>query len=78
MDGSNLNYAWIVDGVRTDLANPTRNGAMGRYTFDTVGTHRIVLEVSNKEGKTVSVNKDISVNSLLSVKLITSPKIIPA
>lgn len=75
MDGSNLNYAWIIDGVRTDLANPTRNGAMGRYTFDAVGTHRIVLEVSNKDGKTVSANKDITIDSLLSVKLIASPKI---
>lgn len=75
LDASNLTYSWIIDGVRTDLSNPTRNGAMGRYTFDTVGTHRIALEVSNKEGKTISANKDISVDSLLSIKLLTSPKI---
>lgn len=75
LDASNLTYAWIIDGVRTDLLNPTRNGAMGRYMFDTVGTHKITLEVSNKDGKTVSYNKDVNVDSLLSIKLITSPKI---
>lgn len=44
MDSANLNFSWIIDGVRTDLANPARNGAIGRYTFDTVGTHKITLE----------------------------------
>lgn len=76
LDGSNLNYAWIIDGVRSDLSNPTRNGAMGRYTFDTVGTHKITLEVSNKEGKTVTYNKDVNIDSLLSIKLMISPKIV--
>ena len=78
LDGGNLSYSWIIDGDRTDLANSTRNGAMGKYTFTTVGTHRITLEVSNKEGKTVSYTKDVTVNSLLSVKLMTSPKIAQA
>lgn len=73
-----MTYAWIIDGVRSDLANPIRNGAMGRYTFDTIGTHHVTLEVSNKDGKTVSSNKDIAVNSLLSIRLITSPKIVQA
>ena len=78
LDSSNLDYAWIIDGIRTNLANSVRNGAIGRYTFDTVGTHHIALEVSNKDGKTISANKDITINSLLSVKLITSPKIAKA
>ncbi len=75
MDSSNLNFSWIIDGVRTDLANPARNGALGRYTFDTIGTHKITLEASNKDGKTISYNRDITIDSLLSIKLITSPKI---
>lgn len=74
-DGSNLTFAWLIDGVRTDLSNPTRNGAMGRYTFDTVGTHHIGLEITNKEGKTVTANKDVNIDSLLSIKLLASPKI---
>lgn len=49
---------------------------MGRYTFDTIGTHKITLEVSNKEGKTIFYNKDINIESLLSIRLITSPKIV--
>jgi PKD repeat protein len=78
LDGGNLNYAWIIDGVRTELSNPTRNGSMGRYTFDAVGTHKIGLEVSNKDGKTISYSKDIVIDSLLSVRLIISPKIVQA
>lgn len=49
---------------------------MGKYTFDTVGTHRVTLELSNREGKTVSYNKDITIDSLLSIRLIISPRII--
>lgn len=51
---------------------------MGRYTFDTIGTHKITLEVSNKEGKTTSYNKDVNIDSLLSIRLIASPKIVQA
>ncbi len=25
LDGASLSYAWIIDGVRVDLANPSRN-----------------------------------------------------
>lgn len=78
LDGANLNYAWIIDGVRSDLSNPTRNGAMGRYTFDTIGTHKITLEVSNKDGKMVSYSKDVNIDSLLSIRLIVSPRIVQA
>jgi PKD repeat protein len=49
---------------------------MGRYTFDTIGTHRIALEISNKEGKSASYNKEINIDSLLAIKFITSPKIV--
>lgn len=78
LDGSSLTYAWIIDGVRTDISNPTRDGAMGRYTFDTIGNHHVTLEVSNKEGKTITADKDININSLLSVSLIASPRIVQA
>lgn len=74
----NLSYSWLIDGDRTDLANPSRNGAIGKYTFDTLGTHRIALEVTNAAGKMINVNQDIEVTSLLSAKLVVSPKIVMA
>ncbi len=79
LEGADLTYAWIIDSVRSDLASPTRNGAMGRYTFDTIGSHHITLEVSNKEGKTIISNKDVNIDSLLSIPIFTiSPKIAQA
>lgn len=75
LDASNLNFSWIIDGDRVNLSNSSRNGSIGKFTFNTVGTHHVVLEVTNKEGKMISYNKDISIDSLLSVKLIISPKI---
>ncbi|EKD30196.1 MAG: WD-40 repeat protein, partial [uncultured bacterium (gcode 4)] len=75
LDASNLSFAWIIDGDRVNLSSPARGGSIGKFTFNTVGTHHVTLEVTNKEGKMISYNKDITIDSLLSVKLITSPKI---
>lgn len=75
LDASNLSFAWIIDGDRVNLSSPSRNGSIGKFTFNTVGTHHVVLEVTNKEGKMISHNKDITIDSLLSVRLVSSPKI---
>lgn len=75
LEASKLTFSWNIDGERMDLDNSQRNGAIGKYTFSTLGTHKIGLEITNEQGKTSTVNKDIEVTSLLSVKLSTSPKI---
>ncbi|MDD2565313.1 MAG: PKD domain-containing protein [Candidatus Gracilibacteria bacterium] len=75
-DGSKLILNWQVDGEKVELENPIRNGAIGKYTFNTEGNHKVVLEVSNKSGKTTTIKKDINITSLLSVKMNFSPKIV--
>ncbi|MDD2487034.1 MAG: PKD domain-containing protein [Candidatus Gracilibacteria bacterium] len=73
---SNLKFSWYMDGQKVDLENSSRDGSLGSYTFDTLGVHKILLEISNDEGKTVTVKKDVTVTSLLSIKLNFTPKIV--
>lgn len=75
-DSANLNFNWLVDWQQVDLEKPLRNWAVGKYTFNTEWTHKITLEVSNKDWKTTTYKKDLTVTSLLSVKLWLSPKIV--
>ncbi len=72
---SNLQYEWSINGNAVILDNPSRNGAMGQYTFTTRGTHRILLRVTNQSGRTVTKARDITIDSLLSVRLATTPRI---
>lgn len=74
-DTANLTFNWTIDGDKVSLANPSRNGGIGKYTFDTIGTHNVLLEVINQEGKATTYKRDLSIDSLLSIKLVVSPKI---
>ncbi len=75
LDASKLTFNWTIDGERVDLDNSSRNGALGYYTFTTKGTHNIVLDLGNQQGKVTNGKKEFNVESLLSVKLIVTPKI---
>ena len=75
LEASKLTFSWNIDGERTDLDNSQRNGAIGRYTFSTLGTHKVALEITNEQGKSSTLTKDIEISSLLSVKLSATPKI---
>jgi PKD repeat protein len=75
LDASKLSFNWTIDGERVELDNSLRNGMLGQYTFTTKGTHAILLDITNEQGKTTQEKKDFQVESLLSVKLITTPKI---
>ncbi|MDD3119888.1 MAG: PKD domain-containing protein [Candidatus Gracilibacteria bacterium] len=70
-----LKYKWYIDGQEIELTNATRGGALGKYIFNSLGTHKITLEVQNAEGKIGMVTKEIEIISLLGVKLVISPRI---
>ncbi len=74
--GGRLTYEWTVDGEPARVANPQREGAIGTYAFDAVGEHRVGLVVTNKDGKSASLERAVTVNSLLSVRLEVSPKVV--
>jgi hypothetical protein len=75
-DTSQLTFDWTVDGQRIELENPTRNGAIGKYTFNTLGTHTITLDVTNADGKVSSKKQTVNITSLLAVKLRFTPRIV--
>lgn len=75
MENSKLTFSWNIDGERLDLLDSSRNGAMGKYTFNTLGTHKVTLEATNEQGKMASNTMEVNITSLLSVKLISSPRI---
>ena len=75
LEASKLTFSWNIDGERSELANSQRNGAIGRYTFSTLGTHKVALEITNEQGKSSTLTKDVEISSLLSVKLSMTPKI---
>ena len=78
MDSAHLSFDWTIDGQRIELESPSRNGALGKYTFNTLGTHTITLDVTNDDGKVASNKQSVSVTSLLAVKLRFSPRIVKA
>jgi PKD repeat protein len=78
MDSSRLTFDWTIDGQRVELENPSRNGALGKYTFNTLGTHNITLDITNNDGKVSSNKQTLLVTSLLAVKLRFTPRIVKA
>ncbi len=70
---SGLSYRWRVDWALVDLDMSAKNGAMGYYTFSTLGEHSVSLTIANPFGKVTTVENKITVNSLLSVNLDIDP-----
>lgn len=77
-DSARLTFDWTIDGQRIELENPSRNGALGKYTFNTLGTHNVTLDVTNQDGKVSSSKQTVNVTSLLAVKLRFTPRIVQA
>lgn len=76
LDFGQLSFSWMIDGQKAELVRPDRNGSIGQFTFTTLGTHQVVLEVANKDGKVASFKQDVTINSLLSVKLNVDPLLV--
>lgn len=75
-DDARLTYTWMVDGNKVVLEDPSQNGSMGFYTFNTLGTHTITLDVMDPDGIMTSKKTDITIDSLLSVKVNAFPRVI--
>ena len=75
-DEGKLQYEWSVNGEPIQLQNSSRNGAIGEYTFNKLGTHTVVLRVSDEEGKVGETKSDVSIKNLLSLRMNMSPQIV--
>lgn len=75
-DDGNLSYDWFIDGNRVILEDANKNGSIGYYTFDSVGTHSVNLEVTDPDGITAVKKGSVEVDSILAVEMFAFPRVI--
>ncbi len=75
-DEWNLKFIWYVDWEKVDLENPNEDSSLGYYTFDSIWTHNVWLEVRDLDDMTVTEKVKIDINSILSVDFTTYPRAI--
>ncbi len=75
-DDGKLTYTWFIDGNRVQLEESNLNGSVGYYTFDSIGTHSVNLEVIDPDG-VMSIKKwEVKIDSILSVEMFAFPRVI--
>jgi PKD repeat protein len=75
-DDGNLKYEWYIDGTRSNLEDAQANGSVGYYTFDSIGTHSVNLEVTDLDGITTIKKWTVDIDSILSVEMFAFPRVI--
>ncbi len=75
-DDGNLKYDWFIDGERVSLSDANKNGSFWYYTFDSIGSHSVNLEVTDPDG-IVDIKKwEVTISSTLSVEMEAFPRVI--
>lgn len=75
-DDGNLKYDWYIDGSRVNLEDSQANGSVGYFTFDSIGTHSVNLEVTDLDGITTIKKGTVEIDSVLSVEMFAFPRVI--
>ncbi len=75
-DDGNLRYDWYIDGARVKLQDANANGSVWYFTFDSVGTHSVNLEVTDLDGLTTIKKWSVDIDSILSVDMYAFPRVI--
>lgn len=75
-DDGSLNFSWKIDGERIFLDDANYNGSIGKYTFDSLGDHSVVLEVTDNDDIVSIKRGTVQINSLLSVDFVAAPRVI--
>jgi len=75
-DDGKLTYQWIINGNKVNLDESSANGSIGYYTFDSVGTQSITLEVTDPDGILTIKQWTVDVDSILSVEMFAFPRVI--
>lgn len=70
-----LSYEWIFSDPENTQITQTTSGNMERImaTFNTIGTHRVKLIVTDRYGKSSEIEKEIIVKSTLRPEMFISP-----
>lgn len=75
-DDGNLKYDWFINGSRVKLEDANANGSIGYFTFDSIGTQSVNLEVTDLDGITAIKKWTVDIKSILSVEMYAFPRVI--
>lgn len=75
-DDWKLEYSWLIDWQKIDLESPNYNWSLWYYTFDSIGDHSVVLEVTDPDSIKSQKNSKVNVSSILSVEFNAYPLVI--
>jgi len=75
-DDGNLKYDWFINGSRVKLQDSSANGSIGYYTFDSIGTQSVNLEVTDLDGIRAIKKWTVDITSILSVDMFAFPRVI--
>ena len=76
IDDGKLKFNWYINGNKVVLDSPNSNGSTGYYTFDSVGSHSVNLEVIDPDGISALKKQEVKVNSILAVEVFAFPRVI--
>lgn len=74
-DNQKLRFEWLINDAPIQLSETNERNSRGKYTFPEKGTYRVVLRVTDEEGKSKDYKRDIKITSTLSVRLVTKPEV---
>jgi len=75
VDDGKLRYEWIIDGERVELDRASFNGSVGYYTFDSIESHSVLLQVTDPEGMSSQITKKVVIKSILSLDFAAYPRV---
>gem|GEM_PF-2561692 len=75
VDEGKLTYRWTIEGNEVAIDNIDDKGAIGYYTFTSIGDKNITLEVTDPDGMIGIAQKKQAIKSILDVSFTTTPRI---
>lgn len=68
-DNQKLRFEWFINDALVQLVDTNQRNSRGKYTFPEKGTHRVMLRVTDEEGKTRELRRDIEITNVLAIRI---------
>ena len=75
-DDGKLTYSWYINGNKLNLDKANAQGSNGYYTFDSIWSQSVNLEVTDPDGISSLKKQDVQIKSLLAVEVFAFPRVI--
>ncbi|MBW7954443.1 PKD domain-containing protein [Candidatus Gracilibacteria bacterium] len=74
-DDGKLKYNWMINGEKIEIDSIDSKGAIGYYTFDSIGDHSVTLEVVDPDDMSSIKTQKVKINSTLSLEFVPIPRV---